>query len=68
MSSSDNQFALTYIRKAHDSILKVLDIPEIQKQLEPEQREGLQVAERMLMSMRAQFAEAVGHELAQRQL
>lgn len=63
-STSDKAFALRLSKKAHDELLKLLDCPEVQKELTDEQRSELMSAERTLLGLRASFAEAVGHELA----
>jgi hypothetical protein len=58
---SDARFALLRVKKAHGELLQVLDSPEVQRELDEDQRDALRAAERTLSELRENFAEALAH-------
>lgn len=64
MAWSRFEVALRQIKKTHGEILRLLDLPEVQEQLEPDQREELLRAERILLTLRSDSSEALAHHLA----
>lgn len=58
---SDARAALLRVRKAHEELLKVLDSPEVRRELEDEQCSVLRAAERTLSDLRNEYAEALAN-------